>query len=60
MNTYRNPIELTGNLIVHHTVKETSPADLAYTCDCSGCWACKGQEVDCTCDVDWDKVYGHE
>lgn len=29
-------------------------------CTCKGCWACKGAEVGCTCDIDWDKLYGHE
>lgn len=29
-------------------------------CGCDGCWACAGHVLGCTCDVDWDKVYGHE
>jgi len=29
-------------------------------CTCEGCWACKGAEVGCTCDIDWDKLYGHD
>lgn len=28
-----------------------------YRCACEGCWACKGKELDCTCDVDWDAMY---
>lgn len=28
-----------------------------YRCACSGCWACSGEELDCTCDIDWDELY---
>lgn len=39
----------------------TSPDPTAtYSCSCTGCWACAGNTQGCTCDVDWDKVYGHE
>jgi hypothetical protein len=23
----------------------------------TGCWACEGNQLDCTCDVDWDAMY---
>lgn len=23
-------------------------------CTCDGCGACKGRQVGCTCDIDWD------
>jgi hypothetical protein len=26
-------------------------------CTCEGCWACTGNEVGCTCDIDWDALY---
>lgn len=29
-------------------------------CTCTGCWSCTGHVAGCTCDIDWDKVYGHE
>jgi hypothetical protein len=25
-------------------------------CTCPGCWACAGQVVGCTCDIDWDEM----
>jgi len=28
-----------------------------YRCSCTGCWACTGHVVDCTCDVDWDALF---
>lgn len=28
-----------------------------YICSCTGCWACKGRIMGCTCDVDWDAIY---
>lgn len=28
-------------------------------CMCDGCWACTGNAEDCTCDIDWDCVYGY-
>lgn len=34
--------------------------DLSYTCECDGCSECSGHVKDCTCDVDWEKVYGRE
>lgn len=27
-------------------------------CTCTGCWACKGAELECSCDIDWSCVYG--
>ena len=39
---------------------EDDGSDLGYRCACDGCWACEGKTLDCACDVDWDKVYGHE
>lgn len=30
-----------------------------YRCACPGCWDCSGRELDCTCDIDWDRLYGH-
>ena len=26
-------------------------------CTCKGCWSCTGEEVGCTCDIDWDELY---
>jgi len=47
-------VEITGNIVVHHPVKE----HIYYRCGCNGCWACVGYSPNCTCDVDWDEVYG--
>lgn len=27
-------------------------------CTCTGCWACPGNVLGCTCDIDWECVYG--
>lgn len=56
-------IEVTGNIIVHHPISEdvASPGvwvEGVYYCACNGCGFCKGREAGCTCDVDWEKVYG--
>ncbi len=38
------------NLVVEHPMGH-------YRCACGGCWACKGKQLDCTCDIDWDAMY---
>jgi hypothetical protein len=55
MSEQQTRIEYTGNIQVHHPAKQW----VFYRCSCNGCWACKGYEANCTCDVDWDEVYGH-
>lgn len=36
--------------------KTASP--LNAPCSCDGCTGCVGREIGCTCDVDWDEIYG--
>lgn len=26
-------------------------------CTCTGCWACTGRVLGCTCDIDWDELH---
>ncbi|AAN12701.1 gp57 [Mycobacterium phage Omega] len=30
------------------------PHGVDAPCTCTGCWACIGEAVGCTCDIDWD------
>lgn len=48
--THETPANAPSNLVVLHPAGH-------YRCACEGCWACKGKELDCTCDVNWDALY---
>jgi hypothetical protein len=55
-------IEITGNLIVHHPIPESVAmpgviVNNVYYCSCNGCGFCKGREAECTCDIDWERLY---
>jgi hypothetical protein len=34
--------------------KKAFPHGPNEPCTCEGCWACKGHEMNCTCDIEWD------
>ncbi len=37
-------------------IDEAAPHGPDEPCTCDGCWACKGREIGCTCDIDWDAL----
>lgn len=37
-------------------MKQAVPHGPDEPCTCTGCWACKGGEPGCTCDIDWDTM----
>lgn len=38
-------------------MNEAVPHGPEEPCTCSGCWACKGRVIGCTCDIDWDEMF---
>lgn len=46
---------------IHRTPRvrldEAVPHGPGEACTCNGCWACDGNVVGCTCDIDWDVAF---